>query len=54
MEDENIELVIIATPNSIHYTLAKKALEKGKNVVLEKPFTVNTKEADELIKLAKK
>ncbi|NFL96118.1 oxidoreductase [Clostridium botulinum] len=53
LEDENIELVIIATPNSIHYTLAKKALEKGKNVVLEKPFTVNTKEADELIKLAK-
>ncbi|AUM91642.1 Gfo/Idh/MocA family oxidoreductase [Clostridium botulinum] len=53
LEDENIELVIIATPNSIHYTLAKKALEKGKNVVLEKPFTVNTKEADELIKLTK-
>lgn len=52
-QDEDIELVVIATPNASHYLLAKKALENGKHVVLEKPFTITSKEADELIALAK-
>ncbi|NLZ47182.1 MAG: oxidoreductase [Clostridiales bacterium] len=50
--DENIDLVVIAAPNELHYKLAKKALESGKHVVVEKPFTVTTYEAEELITLA--
>lgn len=50
--DESIELVVIAAPNTAHYALAKRALESGKNVVVEKPFTVTSEEADKLIKLA--
>ncbi|MGK0467763.1 Gfo/Idh/MocA family oxidoreductase [Clostridium sp.] len=52
-QDENIDLVVIAVPNTAHYSLAKRALEGGKNVVVEKPFTINTKEADEIIELSK-
>lgn len=51
--DKNIELVIITTPNTSHHSLAKQALEAGKNVVVDKPFTITTAEADELIALAK-
>ena len=53
LENDGIHLVIIATSNTSHYGLAKKALEAGKNVVVDKPFTVTTEEADELIVLAK-
>lgn len=51
--DKNIDLVIITTPNTSHYSLARQALEANKNVVVDKPFTINTREADELIALAK-
>ena len=54
LADELIELVIVNTPNYTHYEYAKKALEAGKHVIVEKPFTINTKEAEELIALAKK
>ncbi len=54
LEDKEIELVFILTPNQAHYELAKAALLAGKNVVVDKPFTVTTEEADELIELAKK
>ncbi|HRI21586.1 MAG TPA: Gfo/Idh/MocA family oxidoreductase [Panacibacter sp.] len=47
-----VELVIITTPNDTHFPYAKAALEAGKNVVLEKPFTINTSDALELISLA--
>ena len=52
LEDEEIRLVVIVLPNHLHYKFAKDALEAGKNVVVEKPFTVTVKEADELISLA--
>ncbi|MCX7920474.1 MAG: oxidoreductase [Clostridia bacterium] len=52
LDDPNIELIVVATPNTVHYELAKRALEKGKNVVVEKPFTVTAEEADKLIALA--
>lgn len=48
----DIELVVIATPNGTHYEFARKALEAGKNVVVDKPFTIHTDEAEELIALA--
>ena len=54
LADELIELVIVNTPNATHYEYAKKALEAGKHVIVEKPFTVDVKEAEELIALAKK
>lgn len=50
--DENIDLIVITTPNVSHYSLAMQALQAGKHVVVDKPFTINTKEADELIALA--
>ncbi len=50
--DENIDLVVITTPNTSHYSLAMQALQAGKHVVVDKPFTINTKEADELIAVA--
>ncbi len=53
LADEEIELVIIATPNTFHGELAKKALLANKHVVVEKPFTITTQEADELIDLAR-
>ncbi|MDE3182944.1 MAG: Gfo/Idh/MocA family oxidoreductase [Bacteroidota bacterium] len=54
LADELIELVIVNTPNFTHYEYAKKALEAGKHVIVEKPFTVNVNEAKELIAFAKK
>ena len=47
--DSNIDLVVITTPNTSHYSLAMQALKAGKNVIVDKPFTINTKDADELI-----
>jgi predicted dehydrogenase len=54
LEDSNVELVIVNTPNSTHYEYAKKALLAGKHVVVEKPFTVTVTEGEELIELATK
>ena len=53
LADKNIELVIVNTPNNTHFDLAKKSILAGKHVVVEKPFTITTSEADELINLAK-
>ena len=50
--DEAIDLVIIGTPNTEHLPLAKAALLAGKHVIVEKPFTVTSAEADVLIALA--
>ena len=52
LKNESIDLVVVATPNKMHFPLAKEALLAGKHVLVEKPFTVTTKEADELIALA--
>ena len=52
--DPQVELVIINTPNQTHYELSKQALMAGKHIVVEKPFTVNSKEAEELIDIGKK
>lgn len=52
LADTDIELVIVNTPNYTHYDYAKKALEAGKHVIVEKPFVVTSKEGEELISLA--
>jgi len=51
--DATIDLVVVATSNDMHYPFAKRALEAGKHVIVEKPFTNNVEQADELIALAK-
>lgn len=52
LQDHEVELVVVNTPNETHYAYTKAALNAGKHVVVEKPFTVATAEADELIALA--
>ncbi|MEJ7557231.1 MAG: Gfo/Idh/MocA family oxidoreductase [Pedobacter sp.] len=52
INDQSIELVIINTPNYTHYEYAIKALKAGKHILVEKPFTATTDEAEELFKLA--
>lgn len=52
INDPEVDIVVIATSNDVHFSLAKAALEAGKHVVVEKPFTNTTEEADELITLA--
>jgi predicted dehydrogenase len=54
LADENIELVVVNTPNVTHYEYAKKALEAGRHIIVEKPFTATVEQAEELIELAKK
>ena len=54
INDKSIELIVVNTPNDTHQPYAAKALEAGKHVIVEKPFTVTTAEADSLISLAKK
>lgn len=49
---ERSDLVVVASPNQTHFPLARTALEAGKHVVVDKPFTVALDEADALITLA--
>lgn len=53
IDDTAIELIIVNTPNALHFEMAEKALVAGKHVVIEKPVTATKEEADLLIKLAK-
>jgi len=53
INDSEIELVVIATPNSSHHALAKQALLAGKHVVVDKPFTITSADAADLIRIAK-
>ncbi len=53
LADEEVEIVYVATPNSIHFSQAKAALLAGKHVICEKPFTPTVAEAKELVALAK-
>src|SRR5580704_14223369 len=54
INDPDIELVLVGSPNTSHFELTKRALLAGKHVLVEKPFTITSAEADELIALAKK
>ncbi len=51
--DKSIQLVVINTPVQTHFEYAKAALNAGKNIVVEKPFTVTANEAQELDDIAK-
>ncbi len=52
LADERIELVTIATPNDYHKEIAIAALRAGKNVISEKPVTLDTQELEDIIKVA--
>jgi len=52
-EDGRIDAVVIATPAATHFELAKAALEAGKHVLVEKPLSLASREAKELIILAR-
>jgi len=54
LNDPAIDLVAIITPVFTHYEMAKKALQNGKHVFVEKPFTSNSVQAMKLIDLAEK
>ncbi|WP_312047251.1 Gfo/Idh/MocA family oxidoreductase, partial [Erwinia sp.] len=51
-DDPSIGLIVIPTPNDTHFPLAKAALNAGKHVVVDKPFTVTLSQARELEALA--
>ncbi len=51
--DPEIDVVYVATTHNFHYANAKMALEYGKHLLVEKPFTVNAAQADELIQIAR-
>ena len=52
-KDPEVELIYIASPHSHHYEHAKLCMENGKNVLVEKAFTVNDKQAEELVALSR-
>jgi scyllo-inositol 2-dehydrogenase (NADP+) len=53
IQHPDIELIVINIPNEFHFDFASKALKAGKHIVVEKPFTVTSKEAEGLIELSK-
>ncbi|MFD3499094.1 Gfo/Idh/MocA family protein [Streptomyces sp. NPDC058676] len=53
-QDEDIDVVYVATPHSAHRAAAGLCLEAGRNVLCEKAFTLNAREAEELVALARK
>ena len=54
MLKSNIDAVVIATPVETHFSFAKQALEAGKHIWVEKPFTSTSQQAEELLELADK
>jgi len=53
LQDTEVELIIVNTPDAFHYEMAKAALEAGKHIVVEKPVAQKSYEAEELLELAK-
>lgn len=54
LRDEEVNAVIIATSAETHFELARRALEAGKNVLVEKPITLFTREAEELAEISER
>ena len=53
VQDEDVDVIYIATPNTMHVENMKMCIEAGKNVLCEKPFTTNADDAREIFRLAK-
>ena len=54
LKDPELEAVVIATPVATHFPFAKEALEAGKHVLVEKPFTASAIEAETLVEIARR
>jgi predicted dehydrogenase len=54
LDDSEIEGVIVATPVSTHYPIARQVLEAGKSVLVEKPLATSVRQAAELVELARR
>ena len=52
LRNPEVELVIVNTPDRLHFSMAKEALAAGKHLIVEKPFTMSSAEAKELVELA--
>jgi scyllo-inositol 2-dehydrogenase (NADP+) len=52
LNDDEIELVVVNTPDQTHFEIAKQALEEGKHVIVEKPFTQTVAQGEQLIAFA--
>lgn len=52
LDDNSIELIVVNTPNYTHFEYGKLCLQAGKHVIIEKPFTLTSAEAEELIRIA--
>jgi len=52
LRDPSVHAVVVATPTSTHYALAKQALEQRKHVLAEKPLTTEVKQGLRLLELA--
>jgi predicted dehydrogenase len=53
LSDPDIEGIVVATPVSTHYSMARRALEANKSVLVEKPLATSSQEAEELLRLAR-
>lgn len=53
LKDDSIDLVIVTTPNHLHFEQAFDCLSADKHVVVEKPFTITTEQSEKLIRLAR-
>lgn len=53
VKDSNVDIIYIATPHNLHYEALLSAVNNGKHVLCEKAITVNAKQLDEVIELAK-
>jgi scyllo-inositol 2-dehydrogenase (NADP+) len=54
LAEPSVDLIVVATPNTSHFEIAAMSLHAGKHVVVDKPFTITSTEADELIALSRK
>jgi predicted dehydrogenase len=54
LQDSEIELIVVNTPDYLHFEMAKLAMEAGKHIVVEKPFVKNSQDAVSLIEIARR
>ena len=52
LADENIDIIYVATPHSMHYENMKQAVNAGKHILCEKAITVNAAQLEEVLELA--
>ena len=54
LREASVHLIVVATPNTSHLEIAAQSLQAGKHVVVDKPFTITSSDADEVIGISKK